>query len=239
MGEGGKDVIIRIDVKRHAYGQSESYMNSFEVEATENMSVIQLLHMINEQRPIRDLFGNEVPPIQYEQSCQQKQCGGCAMVINGVPKLACAAFVRDLCALQNRISLEPLSKFPVICDLKVDRSAMYEHAREMKLWVQEIKEEKVLAKYQDFLYESAACLMCGCCLEVCPNYSKDGKFYGASAMNMAGRVLRMEKDKDKRKEVKRGNKTHGSSHCSKSLGCEQVCPAHLPLSVHISNLYRF
>ena len=54
----------------------------------------------------------------------QAVCGGCAMVINGVPALACATFADEVSV--DTLRLEPLSKFPVIADLIVDRSVIYE-----------------------------------------------------------------------------------------------------------------
>ena len=52
----------------------------------------------------------------------QAVCGGCAMVINGVPALDCSTFADEVKG--NELILEPLSKFPVVADLIVDHSGI-------------------------------------------------------------------------------------------------------------------
>ena len=44
-------------------------------------------------------------------------------------------------------------------------------------------------------YQSARCLMCGCCLEVCPNFSANGTFAGAVAAVNAFRILNEEQER--------------------------------------------
>lgn len=42
------------------------------------------------------------------------------MLINGLPRLACSLFLCNI-VKKGKIELAPLSKFPVISDLRVDR----------------------------------------------------------------------------------------------------------------------
>lgn len=49
------------------------------------------------------------------------------MRINGVPRLACSVFLRDI--KSGRLLLEPLSKFPLVRDLIVDRREMFERLK--------------------------------------------------------------------------------------------------------------
>ena len=100
------------------------------------------------------------------------------MVINGKPALACETFVRDL---GDEITLKPLSKFPVINDLVIDRGIIHENALKVNNYIQEYKESP--AKEHAHQYSAARCLKCGLCLEVCPNYIKGDRFYGALFAN--------------------------------------------------------
>ena len=50
-------------------------------------------------------------------------------------------------------------------------------------------------------YQSARCLMCGCCLEVCPNFSANGTFAGAVAAVNAFRILNEEQESTHLNEI--------------------------------------
>ena len=63
----------------------------------------------------------------------QALCGGCAMVINGVPALACNTFADEVKG--EELVLAPLSKFPVVADLIVDRSVIYENLTHAKAYL--------------------------------------------------------------------------------------------------------
>ena len=54
------------------------------------------------------------PTLSYRWSCHMAVCGSCGMMINGEPKLACKAFLRNYPGV---IRVEPLRHFPVERDL--------------------------------------------------------------------------------------------------------------------------
>ena len=72
----------------------------------------------------------------------------------------------------STITLEPLSKFPLVRDLIVDRSILFENLKKLNLWLE--SEAYMNPWTHEPRYQSARCLMCGCCLEVCPNFSANG-----------------------------------------------------------------
>jgi len=57
------------------------------------VTVAGLLDALNYGDDPVNAAGESVPRIAWECSCLQAMCGGCAMVINGVPALACDTFV--------------------------------------------------------------------------------------------------------------------------------------------------
>lgn len=125
-----------------------------------NIPVTTLLERINHSHEKK---------IHYSSSCLQGICGSCAMLINGWPKLACKTFINEEAMTKhfNKITIEPLSKYPVIKDLKVDRTQIHENMKKAQQWLEsnaKIKKENI-----NFEYELSQCLMCGCCLEACPN----------------------------------------------------------------------
>ncbi|WP_405283909.1 2Fe-2S iron-sulfur cluster-binding protein [Methanobrevibacter sp.] len=164
----------------------------FDYEGDLNISVITLLEKLDW-------------PIEYSCSCLQGICGACAMVINSEPKLACKTFLNEerMVIEDNQITIEPLSKFPLIKDLKVDRSILFDAMTECELWLENDSEYN--PKDLDFEYEMSLCLMCGCCTEVCPNY-KLGDFVGAPAAVSASKLVNQESDEEHLKNMKKNIK---------------------------------
>lgn len=230
---------FKLRIKRHDLLQSESFFQEFLVDEPADSTITNVLSRLNERNPLLDIKGNIAKKIDWECSCQQKICGSCAMIINGIPKLACATFLQDLCKNGQKnivIQLEPLSKFPVIRDLKVDRSQMFEDMKKMKIWLD--SEAVINNKELEKQYESATCIMCGCCLEVCTNYSLENNFVGAAVMNGAYRVATQKKEGSNKNHFIKENIKNGQGHCSKSLSCEKVCPMNIPVGALMSKMNR-
>ena len=123
--------------------------------------------------------GKNSTPVAWQCNCLEEVCGACSMVINGRVRQACSALVDNL--LKDNPSgfeLRPLSKFPVVRDLCVDRSRMFRALERVKAWVpvddyynrgpgpRELQDE------QEVRYPLSECMTCGCCLEACPQYVK-------------------------------------------------------------------
>ena len=159
---------------------------SFETE-DESATVASALRMINESGDYVDAEGSRVKKIIWECSCLQKKCGACAMVINGRPGLACDSFLRDFRKKRGGITLEPLRKFPVIADLMVDRSILFENLKQMELWAKETVH--LPEKQRETAYDASRCLQCGCCLEICPNFLPGESFFGAAGFVPAARLI--------------------------------------------------
>ena len=185
----------------------------------ENDTVATALRRINEESDLLDIDGNPVKEIIWECSCLQKKCGACAMRIDGKPALACSV---KLSEKKETIVLEPLKKFPVVADLKVDRRVLYEYLEQMGVWLENRAED--MDSEQDFVYESSRCLQCGCCLEICPNYYAGGDFTGMAAMVPNARVM-AGADVDQRDSMKKKYRRRIYEGCGKSLACRDICPA--------------
>lgn len=188
---------------------------TFEYESDGRESVSTMLEKLN---------GSMEDPIGWQCSCLQKKCGACAMVINGVPGLACSTFLKSL---GRKIKLEPLSKFPVVRDLIVDRSVLFEQLKEMKIWLDEKKADAVDTEHRSFA--AASCLMCGCCLEICPNFSLNSGHMGAIGIVNAYRIETAENSEEHNAEVKRHYTQKVFNTCGKSFSCIDVCPLGLPI----------
>lgn len=209
-------------ILRRQNTESEAYWQEVSYEFTDPMeTVATALTRINQLEDCRDSEGRPVGHIEWECSCMQKRCGACAMRINGKPALACDSFLKDF-PEGKEIVLEPLSKFTCLRDLVVDRSALREALRQIRAWSGSsgITSEKRL----DDVYDASKCLQCGCCLEVCPNYSAGNEFAGAAGFVADFRSAAALTQEEK-KERKAAYNKHVYKGCGKSLACHDICPA--------------
>jgi len=220
-----------LEIKRKRSQQESSFWQCFQYETEmPNATVATALTELNRTVPLKDERGEECEPIIWECSCLQKKCGACAMVINGQPCLACDMVLKEL--KTQRIRIEPLRKFPVIADLMVDRQKMMDNLKELQLWLTE--DTMAAEKKNDLLYEASRCLQCGCCLEVCPNFSVDGDFFGMAAMVPASRLLQeMPASESGALRKAYGKKIYNG--CGKSLACRNICPAGLDIDALMVN----
>ncbi|MDO4740262.1 MAG: 2Fe-2S iron-sulfur cluster-binding protein [Eubacteriales bacterium] len=208
-----------VKIKRQADAGSAPYWQSFAYEGKPDATVAAVLDALNYTDDLFDIDGRSAPRIRWECSCMQKICGACGMLINGRPALACATFLRD--CKGKELVLEPLSKFPVVADLIVDKSVIDESLRRAGVYQGEYAGAREAEYPQQ--YSVAKCLKCGLCLEVCPNYIRGENFFGAVFANDV--YLAHSQSADRTRELSREYAEHFAKGCSKALSCQSVCPA--------------
>lgn len=208
-----------VHVKRQKGPNEKPYWQIFEYNGNLDVTVVTVINSINYTDDIYDIDGNSAKRIRWECSCLQGVCGGCAMIINGKPALACDTFLKDLKC--KELILEPLSKFPVVADLMVDRTIIYDNLSKSNLYLK--NHFDVSKKDYEHRYSVSKCLKCGLCLEVCPNYQFGNDFFGGVFANDAYLIYSAEKDN--KEQIIRTYNEHFVSNCSKALSCQSVCPA--------------
>ena len=219
-----------IEILRQKDRTSEPYRQTIAYEALPDDTVATLLNKLNAEPALTDTVGAPVGTIHWQCSCLQKKCGACAMRINGTPRLACDTKLGEF--IKGRHCLEPLRKFPTVRDLIVDRSVMMDNLRAIGNWLEQpaVQTEKAA----QLCYDASRCLQCGCCLEVCPNFTADGSFYGAAAFVPASKVLSQLK-KENRQNLPQNYRKNIYSGCGKSLSCQDICPAGIDVEQKLVN----
>src|SRR6266567_1926766 len=186
-------------------------------------------------------------PVTYDSNCLEEICGSCAMLINGKATMACSALVDKLTGpnKDQTITLAPLSKFPVIRDLAVDRSVLFENLKKVKAWVPIDGTydlgpgPKQFPQVQEERYPLSNCISCTICMEVCPQFNDATGFVGAATIAQA-KLFHMDPSgsalKEERLRALAGD--GGIQECGFAQNCVQACPKQLPLTEAISDLGR-
>ena len=178
------DRTVLFIIRRQATPQSEPFWEKFDLKWRPGMNVINGL-MDVAMNPV-SRTGKTTTPITYDSNCLEEVCGSCAMLINGRAAMACSCLVDKL---KHPIRLEPLSRFPVIRDLAVDRSVLFENLKRVKAWVP-IEGTydlgpgpRISAEDQEQAYPMSRCMSCCLCMEVCPQFTMATGFAGAAVIN--------------------------------------------------------
>ena len=124
-----------VKVKRQATPDAAAKEETFAIPYRPGMNITSVLGEIALNPVTAD--GQPTTPVSYDSNCLEEICGSCTMRINGKAMMACSALVDKLLGADGKgtITLEPLSKFPVVRDLAVDRSVLFENLKAVKAWV--------------------------------------------------------------------------------------------------------
>ncbi len=221
------------------------YWEEFEIPLVPFSNVITGLMEI-QKNPV-NRKGEPVEPVVWEQGCLEEVCGSCSMLINGYPRQACTALISRIIEETGSdvITLAPFTKFPLVRDLIVDRSRMFENLKKVHGWIDvdglydKGPGPKISPKTQEIMYTLSTCMTCGCCVEACPQASVNNSFVGPQIFaqvrlfndHPTGKVLKAER---LRAVMGKG----GISDCGSDQNCVRVCPKHIPLTDAIAAIYR-
>lgn len=255
-----------VRILRQDSPDSASYWERHRVPYEHDMNVISVLQRIAAQA--RGVDGEQVSPVAWECCCLEEVCGSCTMLVNGKVRQACTALVDRLLADEpDGIELRPMSKFPIVRDLVVQRQRMFRALKKVRAWIdvdgyydagpgpRQSPEE------QEAAYPLSQCMTCGCCLEACPQYTKvevvqepgesdaefelrrdkkyDSSFLGAQAISQA--ILFNSHPTGSYGAAKRLDALideGGIQICGNAQNCVAVCPKEIPLTTSIAKAGR-
>ena len=231
---------VLVRVKRQQRPEEPARWEEFELRWRPHMNVIICLRDIAERPVTRE--GRTTTPVAYESNCLEEVCGSCAMVINGKPRMACSTLVDQL---EQPIRLEPLKKFPLVRDLSVDRSSMFENLKRMKAWVPidgtyDLGEgPRMSPAQQQKAYPLSRCISCGNCLEVCPQVNENNAFVGAAIISQV-RLFNMHPTgaMHARERLEAVMGPGGVADCANAQNCVKICPKDIPLTESIAQVNR-
>ena len=236
----GRKVIVRIRRQDGPDKPETARWEEFAVPRRPNMNIISCLQAIAANPVTTEGKQTSVPV--WDSGCLEEVCGACTMLINGKTRQSCSALVDKL---EEPITLEPMSKFPLVRDLFVDRQRLFNDLKRAKAWVPidgtyDLGPGPAIPQEQnDVRYPLSRCISCGCCLEACPQYTPANKFVGAAVISQ----VRLFNDhpvgaalKGERLEVMMAE--GGVADCGKAGNCNEVCPKDIPLLESIAAVQR-
>ncbi len=231
---------IKIKIKRQDGPNTKPYWEEYKIKYRPYMNIITCLQDLRKNPKTFD--GRATSVITWEASCLEEVCGTCTMVINGKVRQACSTLVDHL---GDEITIEPMTKFPVVRDLAVDRSRIFKSLKRTKTWVPidgtyalgpgpRIQPEQALENY-----ELSRCIACGCCMEVCPQINDRSDFVGAAVISQVrlfnahptGAVLKKER-------LEALMEKGGIEDCGNAQNCVKACPKQIPLVTSIAEVNR-
>ena len=229
---------ITLEVWRQKNKDSEGEFHTYEVEASEHMSFLEMLDVLNAR-----LESQGIEPITFEHDCREGICGSCGFMINGqahghIPRTTtCQLHMREF-KDNATIRIEPFRSraFPVIKDLMVDRSS-FDKIIQAGGYISirtgaapDAHAVPVKKENAETGFNAAACIGCGACVASCPNAAAM-LFTGAKVTHLAmfpqgaperyRRVDRMVNAMDE----------EGFGHCSNAGSCAVTCPKGISLDV--------
>ena len=229
--------IIELKVRRQDGPGGRAYWEDFLLEWHGDGTVADLLKLISADPKLAN--GRATSPVIWENGCGDGECGSCAMLINGKPLLACRADLSDFPPAP--IILEPLMKFPVIRDLWVDRSAVFESLKRAEVWIEadgcnDIPPcPEVPPDAARRAYEFGRCIHCGICLEVCPGFNATSHYVGAASIASSAAYQELQPDSDNTKRLQRAlMQPGGITGCGSAMNCVKLCPQEIPLTSAIA-----
>ncbi len=242
------------------------YWERHQVDYEPDMNVISVLQKVAAQAKTSE--GKKVAPVAWDCGCLEEVCGSCTMVINGRVRQSCSALVDRLLEDDaNEIELRPMTKFPVVRDLVIDRSRLFRSLQRVKAWVPVDgyydmgAGPRISREEQEQNYPLSQCMSCGCCLEACPQFTKieiqrqpgeseedyaarknasfDEGFVGAHAISQAMLFNAHPVGKNMASErMDALTSAGGVQDCGNAQNCVAVCPKEIPLTTSIARAGR-
>jgi fumarate reductase iron-sulfur subunit len=215
--------IVKLEILRfRPENDEEPVWQTYEVPCLPDWVVLDALNYIKDEMD---------PTISHRWSCRMGVCGSCGMMVNGVPKLTCSAFVRDY---EGPIRVAPLANFPIVRDLVVELESFLEKLKSVKPWIirksekspdlgEYLQSPEQLENFKQF----TMCINCCLCYAACPVLAHEEEFLGPAAIALGFRYNQDSRDEGEGQRLGVLASPEGIWSCSYANECSEVCPKHV------------
>jgi succinate dehydrogenase / fumarate reductase iron-sulfur subunit len=236
---------MKLIVHRFREGMVSPRYDTFELEPTPGMTVLEALFLFQEKLD---------DSLAFRYSCRGAVCGTCAMLINKVPRLACRTQVEALLKgnlkvavapypaigetmpwdPEKEVLVEPLPHLPVIRDLIVDISTFFRYYR----FIEPIfrpsdanpERERLMGPAEVKKLEAYTnCILCAACHGACPVVGQNLRYLGPAALAKLYRFHIDSREVEQNNSIlKRADVSNGWWACEMYGNCSLVCPKGVP-----------
>ncbi|MCI4649661.1 MULTISPECIES: succinate dehydrogenase/fumarate reductase iron-sulfur subunit [Phaeodactylibacter] len=234
---------IQLKIWRQENAQAKGKMVDYNLpDVNPEMSFLEMLDVLNEK-----LIRSGDDPIEFDHDCREGICGQCGLFINGRAHGPMSA--TTTCQLHMRhfedgdtIYVEPFraSAFPVIKDLRIDRSAfdrIIQAGGFISTRTGDAPEANAIPighQTAEDAFDAAACIGCGACVATCKNASA-ALFTGAKVSHLAMLPQGEPESPERAEKMVAQMEAEGFGHCTNTGACEVECPQEISIE-HIARM---
>lgn len=208
--------VVTVQARVYRYdpnADEQARFETYEVQGPEGLRILDVLRTIYEEQD---------PGLAFQYACRIGRCGTCSVRVNGRPVLACQERATPT------VTIEPLSPFPVLRDLVVDRAEAERRYRQLALapvrgGPHEGTPEPIDPGTAREIGVLGSCIACMICVSGCPAV-EDRPFYGPAFMLQLRKLDQNPTDHEDRLGAAIGA---GLNECYGCDACTQLCPADL------------
>ncbi len=228
---------LTLKIWRQENAKAKGKIETYELaDLSSDMSFLEMLDTLNEQLAAK---GETV--VEFDHDCREGICGQCSLVINGQAHgpeshyTTCQTHLRSFKDGET-LFIEPFraKAFPVIKDLKVDRSGMDRiiqaggYISSFTGMAPEANTIPIHHEIAESAFDSAACIGCGACVATCKN-SSAALFVSAKV----GHLAKLPQGKVERNErvmwMVNAHDDEGFGSCTHTGACAVICPQNVQL----------
>lgn len=218
----GDAMKVKLKVKRTNPETGETGYSKYEIEAAENVTLLDALINVREY---------EDGSLALRCSCRSAICGSCAMRVDDRGRLACRAKVIAITGgdENHEIKVDPMGNMPVVKDLVTDMAGFWSKMRQVDPYLQPVgpePEHEYLVTNEAMLdlTHTMNCIMCGACVSDCTVLEVDKNFIAPAALAKAYRVTADPRDGQEHERLKKLSEYGGVWDCTRCNMCVEVCP---------------
>ncbi|NIS60733.1 MAG: 4Fe-4S dicluster domain-containing protein [Proteobacteria bacterium] len=226
-------LLLTLRIERFRADRDPSrWTETFCVQPRSGMNLLEALLRIQDEQD---------GTLSFRYSCRGAVCGSCAMLVNGQLVLACRTPVEGL--LGKTVLIKPLPHFPLIRDLIVDLSSLFDLYGKMQLRLQ----GKPLRASREYIMNEdewseidpyVNCILCGICYGGCPAFGRDPQFMGPAMLAKAYRFFADPRERRLEEILGTVDGQSGVWGCNTVFKCVTVCPKQVPPTHAIVKMRR-